>query len=319
MKILLLITLLFFALNSAVLAQIEGEDQQLDSLWNLEDLNPDDYDFTEDFPMTYSKGWFPRPLKTTFGIGLSYAGGSTHDAATKMRSNSFVPTYNGFQGGYGFKTDQQEIKKQGSEDFEDEYPEPTLWDLGLTGFFSSKYLILEAQANYSRTHGILSSIDDTRSFLNLAGHKQKFLEGAVVHIADHNIRLSLGLTIPIYGAFVFESFSISSYYYIQGGVVFEFPVSSKATQYFQILDVKDDLRYGNGTDTVRVMHDVKLKTLTDVRKSFEIAIGGITDFNIIGLEYSLRYSFMFNSMLTDAVWKQHQIRLNFGIYYNIVR
>ncbi len=319
MRILVLITLLFLGFNSTAMSQNEGEEQQLDSLWNLEDLNPQDYDFTEDFPMTYSKGWFPRPLKTTFGIGLSNGGGSPHDAASKIRSKSFMPTYNGFQGGYGFKDEQEEIKKQGSEDFEDDYPEPTLWDLGLTGFFSSKYLMFEVQAKYSGTNGILSSIDNTRSFLNLAGHKQKFLEGAVVHIEDHNIRLSLGLTLPIYGAFVLESYSMSSYYYIQFGVVFEIPIESRATQYFQILDTKDDLRYGNGTDTVRVMDNVKLNTLTDVRKSFEIAIGNITDFNIIGIDYSLRYSFMFNSMLTDAVWKQHQFRLNMGIYYNILR
>jgi hypothetical protein len=317
MRILLLITILFFGLSFAALAQNEGREQQLDSLWNLEDLNPDDFDFTEDFPMTYSKGWFPRPLKTTFGIGLSYGVGSTHVAASKMRSKSFVPTYNGFQGGYGFKKDQEKIKKKGSEDFEDYPPGQAVLDLGLTGFFSSKYLMFEAQAKYSRTHGILSSIDDTRSFLNLAGHKQKFLEGAVVHIADHNIRLSFGLTLPFYGAFILDNFS--SYYYIQAGVAFEIPVSSSATQYFQVLDTKDDLRYGNGTDTVRVMHDVKLSTLTDVRKSFEIALGGITDLNVIGLEYSFRYSFMFNSMLTDVIWKQHQFRMHIGIYYNIHR
>lgn len=315
----IILTIILLAYCVCLTANGQDQDHELDSLWNLEDLNPDDFDFTEDFPMTYSKGWFPRPLKTTFGLGLSYAGGSVYDAASKIRSNSFVQTYNGFQGGYGFKSEQEQIKKQNSDDFEDEYPAQDLWDLGFTGFFSSKYLMLEAKANYCRSHSILSSIDDTRSFLNLAGYKQKFNEGAVVHLADHNIRLSLGLTIPIWGAFVFESFSISSYYYIQAGIAWEYPLSSSATQYFQILDAKDDLRYGNGSDTVRVMHDVKLKSLSDVRQSFEIAIGNITDFNVIGLEYSIRYSYMLNSVLTDAVWKQHHLKLNLGIYYNIYR
>lgn len=297
----------------------ESQEQELDSLWNLEELNPEDFDFSPDFAITFSKGWFPRPLKTTMGIGIFYSGGSLYDVANRLRSISFIPTYNGFQGDYGFKKDQEKIKKKNSKDDEDDFPEASIWDLGISTIFSSKYLLLEGKAYYSRSHGILSSIDDTRSFLNLAGKKQKFLEGAVVHLAEHNIGLSVNTIIPIWGAFVFEQNSMSSYYYLKAGITWEFPIASEATQYFQILDVKDDLRYRSGADTVRVMFEEKLKTINSGRKRFEIGVGTILDVHVLVFDMHLSYSYMLDAVLKDAVWKQHHLKLTLAAYYNFIR
>ncbi len=309
----------YIAMIFSILSEAVSQEQEIDSLWNLEELNPEDFDFSPDFTMNYSKGWFPRPLKTTMGIGIFYSGGSLYDIAYRLRSSSFVPTYNAFQGGFGFSTDQEIIKKKNTSEDEDDFPQASIWNLGISTIFSSKYLLLEGRAYYSRSHGILSSIDDTRSFLNLSGKKQKFLEGAVVHIAEHNIGLSLNTIIPVWGAFIFEQNSMSAYYYLKAGITWEFPLTSGATQYFQILDVKDDLRYRSGADTVRVMFEEKLRTINSVRQRFEFAIGTILDVSVLVFDMNFAYSCMLNSVIEDAVWKQHHLKFTISAYYNFLK
>jgi len=145
------------------------------------------------------------------------------------------------------------------------------------------------------------------------------LEGAVIHLAEHNIGLSIHTIIPVWGAFVFEQNSFSSYYYIKAGVSWEFPLASEATQYFQILDVKDDLRYRSGADTVRVMFEEKPKTLNSGRKRFEIGAGTIFDVNVLVFDMHFSYSYMLDSILEDAIWKQHHLKLTISAYYNFIR
>jgi hypothetical protein len=289
---------------------------QQDSVWNLDDLKVEDYDFTPDFQVEFSKGWFPSPLVNSWGIGIMYESGDLFDVADNIRSNSFHPTLNAFKSGNDFTSDELKIKKANSKDFEDDYPLDSYYALGIYSVLSTKYLTFTGTLAYARTFDIISSIDESRSYLGLGGIKKKFKETSFINLSEYSLRTGVGINIPVYGAFLKEMTYIGSYYYLSAAINADIAWSSSADQYFQIMNEKDILRYKNGSDTVQVMNDAVLSNLNRTKLSIEIGIGQTIITNFVGLNYEIKYTYPLTSIVNDADWKRHYLSISVKLYYN---
>ena len=171
------------------------------------------------------------------------------------------------------------------------------------------------EAAYRSVDGILFSEDTSRSYLAFDGVPRSFREIGVVHHKQHVVSGALGLQLPIYGVFFDSDFGqIGSYYYLFGGIGADYGVATKTTQYTQIADAKEQLRYGNGQDTVTLMLESNTPGINRLRTSIEAAMGWnlTAEFVVFGLEAFV--SIPTTSLVDDGDWKKYYggFRLNIG-------
>lgn len=294
-----------------------------DSLWKsigLDPEGPDMGDLVDDFIKHYSHGWFPQAFAArslSFTTLFPYA--DVFDRAHGIRSSGFVPTTAPFTHSNPYRSGEREIQQPNlNKEIEDAvYPVTNFSEYGLSFTLNLPMpAILRADATLQIADGLLFSNDTTRSYLTLAGNKGSLKEVNTLFLNQYALAGKIGVSIPFYGVFlVSEAVTIGSYYYLNVGVSGAYTVSSKATQYVQLANVKEDLRYGNGMDTLTLIDNRTLNQLDRVRTAAEVALGWNVSAEFGTFFFEAFFSRQLNSVLKDADWKQSYVGLRLGIGY----
>lgn len=301
--------------------QLRAQDD-IDSTWDAYGENPEAFVLDDDIFGHVSTGWFPQPY---VGYTLSYGGtflfADVFDRAPDIRSRSFMPTTVPFSDRDPFdRSKEREILQPNSDEEEDDgYPTTDYSEYSLQFLFNLPFpLVLRGSAGLQVTEGLLFSDDRSRSYLTIGGAKQQFKEVGVVHLKQYSIAGTGGLVIPVYGGFIKnEALRFGSYYYLFGGVSAAYAVSSKGTQYVQIADAKEQIRYRNGTDTVTLINKRVFDGLNRLRTAVEVGVGWNIAFESLAFGFEAFTSIPQSSVLNDSDWKQYFVglRATFGWHW----
>jgi hypothetical protein len=295
MKILLLI---FFIAATPLVAQVPGMPQKppqmplpsldslsLDSLEKLDNLDVERFRLSQDeFISYYSHGWFPTPFPAS-ALSLITSGISFRiDDANGIRPPGTARMLNSFSPRNPFdETEQRRVlrpnrKGNRDADYEDSYPQ----DDGAPSLLGLRYslnlpipAILRVGASYNWCRSLLYADDRTKQYLGNDGEPVDFQEVSVLQRDETSLTGMFGVTIPIYGAFLkpVEDAAVASYYYVYLGASADYVLTSRITQYVQIANAKEDLRYANGLDTMRLVDGVHLPGTVQWRPNVEVAFG----------------------------------------------
>jgi hypothetical protein len=290
--------------------------QEADSTWDDLGLDPEGFKYDEETFGHVSTGWFPQPY-TAYTLSYSGPFGDTYDFANNIRPQGLRPTTAPFSWHNPFDGDERKILQPNSDEEEDDgYPATSYDDYTLTFLYNLPLpAVLRFSGAVQVSQGMLFSNDTSRSYLGLSGVRQPLKEVGVAYLNQYSIAGSAGIDIPVYGAFIKnEALTLSSYYYIFGGYTAAYAVSSKGTQYSQIANAKDQIRYGNGADTVTLINKQRFDDLNRLRTSIDLGIGWnvmASDFAAFGAE--LFVSVPQSSLLRDVAWKQYFIGLRLSL------
>lgn len=291
-----------------------------DSTWNgLDTLNPEDFSFGSDLIGHYSHGWFPQAQTAS---SLSFAStaffADVYDVANNVRPSSFRATtapfswHNPFGGG-----ERKILQPNTDKEEEDGYPTTSYEEYMLRYTYNLPMpLILRGSAGLRVTDGMLFSNDTTREYLGLNGIPQPLKEIGVAWLKEYALTGSVGVNIPFYGVFLeSEAVTIASYYYLHLGLSASYSLSSRLTQYEQIANAKNEIRYGNGADTVTLLYRTSMPDLNKLRTSIDVALGWnfAIEFGTISLEAFGSYPI--TPVVNDADWKQYYVGLRGSIGY----
>lgn len=300
-----------------------GED------WTMDSLDLEDFDFYTEDIYHKSTGWLPTPY-TAASISL-YSGfiyNDTYDRATGLRTNAFRPTtepfdwhdpYNcsGIGQFFGFDCKEKQILRSDSDEpLDDGYPGTSYGEYGLRFLYHLPFpAIIRAEGAYRQSNGLLFSEDTSRAYLSLDGLPRSFREIGVVYRQSEGIAGMIGLQIPVYGVFIDSDYlTVGSYYYLFGGFSAGYSIFTRTTQYTQIADAKDQIRYENGQDTLMLMRTGSGDGINRLRTAWEGGIGWqfTGAFAVFGFEAFI--SSPLNSVVPDGDWKQYYggIRINIG-------
>ena len=111
-----------------------------------------------------------------------------------------------------------------------------------------------------------------------------------------------------------EDITAYSFYYIYSGISASYTLSSKGTQYAQIANAKDIIRYNNGLDTINLKSNTSFSELNRFRYYLDIGIGWDFEASKVGLKYELFFSVPLSSVLKDTEWNQYKVGLNLSLY-----
>ncbi len=314
-----LIFILFFLILFTNNCLVNARDEiPTDSTLNLEELNPDEFVYTPDYEIHASYGWFPVPVDNYFNIAFEYMFGDVSDLASRISPSGFVKTKFPYTGNNPLSGDEREIKRayENLEVEEEEYPETDNWSIGFHALFNTKLPVLfRIHTTLSFNEGMLFSLDETKSYLNYNGNKNQFKEASIVYQDEIMFNAGINCLIPFYGAFAKLEVPIQTYYYLSFGINFGYPISSRTTQYSQIVDAKDFLRYNNGQDTVHLITEKTLSDLNYSRYHANVGLGFEFDVARIGFGMEFYVSVPLNSVVKDALWKQYIYGLKMNINF----
>ncbi len=296
----------------------------LDSLASLPGVglpsDPEQYTMSNDFVKHESHGWFPEPY-----VGWSYGLSACYniqelDVAHNIFSASFSPTRVGFSAEAGqMSSDEAQLKKRFSvKGAADNFPSEGFSSDGvfLSLNLPALHLITRLQLQYDRSRTRLFGVDSTRSFLSDNAEPRSFKEVNVLFSNQHSVSAAATFIVPIYGAFlVSEAASFSSVYVLGLGGYYSHTLINENTQYSQIANAKDALRYANGTDTLTTLHNADLSSVVKNRAYAELSLGW-------RVAFKGGFMFMFepyldiplHSVLIDASWYQYRwgFRISLG-------
>lgn len=325
-KILFFIILYFIA-NEVCFAQ-EQDTSKAWSLENLEELEQQGYfneldssansgDIQNGIVLNYNYGWFITPPKITrFSIFVQT--GDVIDYASNLRSKSFVPTNNAFTSSL-IKSSQRDIyKKNNKEDTESDYPETGSFAIGLDFQFKLPLLpfFSRTMAGISWDDGLINSIDKSKQFLTSSGSLKTIKEVNFIWLEETNLLISSGIQIPFWSGYYTmgknQATSVFSSYYLYLGFAGRYALKSDATQFVQIADPKDEIRYANGRDTLNLFKEKELKSLQHFKTYIDLKLGSdINLFFMLG-RFELTTQIPVNSVLKDAQWKQWHWSIDFS-------
>ncbi len=313
--ILILSGVVCFLISSDVFAtrppkNLTENDQDID----FPEEFPEDFDFQKEFFQYVSSGWLPTPFpRQAVLIGLN--GSSKIDEVRNMRSAGFVPTTNPLQGNVFFRDRYRAFPDDyfyTVDPFSTEITEEQSLLSPYQSEYSIDYIIqgylpiyAQFRTGYRESQSVLTSLDTSRSYLTLAGNKKNFTEITTIDIFERRLFFTPRLVIPIYGLYaITEDQSISSVYYLFGAYDLEYVFSIDVHQYTQLADVKQELRYENGTDVQTIQFKDELSTLNRFRTNLHF--GGGIDFSIdnFRLQTELYAGYPNGSILTDASWRE---------------
>ncbi len=286
-----------------------GQEADEDSVWNLEDLDYGELEERTTSKVEESHGWFPiSPAgmkQKSFVLFL----GDNYEVANKINSKSFSPTTNPFSDNITFSDKERQIKKKNKDEFSSSYPLSTYGAFGFEYMYSTGFLVnLYGTLNLAQTTGLLYAPEPKKHFLNKDGKRVRLKEAGILYLIEWSLNPSVGIEIPIYGAFIkIGELSIHSYYYLTLGPSFDFVFWSGATQSMQIANVKSELRYKNGQDTLQIYEDKALPNINRIRYGVDVAIGWSGVANSAGTAFELFSYIPLSSVLDDAEWKQYHI------------
>jgi hypothetical protein len=297
-------------------AQTPDDDEE-------EGLYPEGFTFESDLIGNVSRGWFPKP---TAGQALVFDGYDSEgwvtffvERAPAIRSSSFKNTKYGFHHRDPFENNEErEFIEPGESERIDDFPERRTEQYGLTYLLNMPFpAIFRGGLALNVNTGMLFAPDESRQYLDLAGNRQTLKEVNVLAVKEWLLKGSVGLQIPVYGVFMGTSEwgGLGSYYYVYGGISGSYAVSSSATQYSQIANAKESLRYANGRDTVQFMEDVRMSGISPFRYAYEGAVGW--NFSAGPVMFALEAFALLpqNSILKDAEWRQYTAGARFMIGY----
>ena len=308
--------LLFLIIISSANAQSGGADSTFD-------LNKLDYEklkqrLVEDAVEEKSYGWFPTPSSGLFQIGV-YEFGNTYnyDLPSNISSKNFFLPNQKLSGDIDDLEDDDRIfREKNSDDEDDDYPETYSEHFGL--YFQYSYF--KFNAGIAHNNGIIYSQDKTKKFLNNKGELKNIRELNIFHFSEWAFSPGLEIEVPIYGGFYRNNYTAhNSYYYLSGGITLDIPFTNEVTQYLQIASPKNDLRYENGKDSLRLIHR-EFDNLQFLRYNLDLGLGWSGAFDTfgvgIGVKFEFHTSLMLDSYLDDANWKQIRYGLKMSIFYS---
>lgn len=285
---------------------INAQEIQPDSTVNLEELNPDEFKFEPDFEYKASYGWFPVPVDNYFNISLEYMSGDISDLTSDINPAGFIKTKHPYSGNNPLSDDERKIMQSyKNSEVDDDYPETDFWSIGFHALFNTRFpLIFRIHTALSFNEGLLFSLDEKKSFLNYNGIKTTFKEASIIYQDEIMFSAGINCLIPFYGAFASIEMPVVSYYYLSFGINWGYPLSSNTTQYTQIANYKDYIRYKNGQDTIHLITEKTLSDLNYSRYYANIGLGFEFDIARIGIGMEFYVSAPLNSVVKDALWKQ---------------
>jgi hypothetical protein len=288
-----------------------------DSILNLEELNPEEYVYTPDYEVHASYGWFPVPVDNYFNMSLEYTGGDISDLASWISPSGFVKTKFPYTGNNPLSGKERKIMRSNEnlEVEDEEYPVTDFWSIGFHFKFNTRLpLIFRIHTTFSFNEGLLFSLDETKNYLNFNGTKNPFKEASIVYQDEIMFNAGLNCLIPFYGAFAKIEVPVQTYYYLSFGLNYSYPLSSRTTQFSQIVDAKEFLRYNNGQDTIHLITEKPLTDLNYSRYHANIGLGMEFDISRIGMGLEFYVSVPLNSVVSDALWKQwiYGLKWNFN-------
>ncbi len=302
-----------------------------DSVWNLQELNADTLDFNLNFEVSESHGWFPDRFDNSYHFGINFFMGDNNDMANNIRPESFSPTKNPFSSDIPIPQEDRRIMEPGSRAFytfneysgegqdysNAEYPRTGYWGFGLDFLMNLNLpFSLRFQTQFIMSDGLLFTEDKSKSFLN-NGKKKRFNEIGVVYLEEMFLNAGIGVQLPVYGGFVnMPDMQIASYYYIFSSINLDYAVLSQATQYMQIADAKNELRYDNLQDTLRLISEESFSTVNRFRPRFEFGFGWNLIGSSVGLGLEIFGSIPLESVLDDAYWRQYKWGIKISLNYN---
>lgn len=314
---------------------ILSQQNELDSTWNLEELDYENVDTIPEFTLNLSYGWFPKTPNGMLQLGLlSFQLGGIYDYANNIRSKAFLPTKNPFSG-FNFMSDEQREMKEpnsnktvransnmpfiGGLSEQKLYPDTDYGSFGFDYCYAQDLLF-----NYGiklmvfGNKSMLFSKDESKNFLDIYGTKQKFTEASIIYLNEWSLNTGVTFELPIYGAFI-SSFNsiIGSYYFASAGLNMDYSFWSEGYQFLQIADAKDKIRYANGRDTIHLQTDVVFDGLNRLRFGLDFSLGWKYTSDPIGWDIELFTFIPLTSVLYDASWKQYRIGLRYKfIFFN---
>ncbi len=308
MKVLVII-LLLFAYTGVYCQSNEEEEWNLDSL----EYNPDD--FQQDYIFQGSSGFFPLIYDdNTFYYNLYYISGDIYDHSNITQTQQFGQAYNSWIGNFDIAKDSRKIKIKYSLNNEDKYPITDYNEAGIgitLPTFSIFYLKLNTSISWSTS--LIADVYEAKQYRKFDNSISNFKEANFINLDELNLGYSANIIIPIYGATVNIGTYLGSFYYLSGGLSGIYNIKSEATQYLQILDNKSNLRYANGTDTLRIFFKDKLDDYNKIRQFIDIGTGLMINAFSYYINFGLNASLPINSLLNNEEWKQLIIKIGLEI------
>jgi hypothetical protein len=130
----------------------------------------------------------------------------------------------------------------------------------------------------------------------------------LANIPKQLLSTNAGIDIPLYGAFLESDVeTISSYYYFAASASLSYILITGGTQYSQIANATDEIRYSNGSDTVNLLNEVTFNGLQHMRCAIDIGIGWQFTFHGALFGAELCASLPLTTVLNDTGWKQYFI------------
>lgn len=319
MRILILITCLFCAQLLGIRA-LAAQRPTEDSTWLLDTLDEKNYPLVEPKDIKYSYGWFPEIIKPFFSIYVCTGAMNTWDEARGINSKSlFAPASGGFNSDISLDNTERTIKKPFSLNDEDVYPTTSYFSI-YAGFETRlmKWAYVYGNLGYLSNCSILASNDYSKSYLGRNGGKVDVKEANIIYLNEKGLYYGIGLSIPFYGAFLSAGDNIASLYCLNLGLGGAYKFSSRATQYLQLANNKDEVRFKNGTDTLRLIDEATLPNINRSRFFVEIGLSMKSVMSKALMDFGFVYALPLTRVLDDANWKQHGFRIYVSIGYSNV-
>jgi len=322
LKLIVLVVCFLMLTKSVVVAQNSNEIVRMDTIvFDFPEEFPEDFDFKAEFFQYISSGWFPTPFpKQALLFGINDY--SNVEEVRNIRSNGFKQTTSPLQGNILFRDRHRAFPDEyfeTVESFSEVKTPDQVVPFASASEYSIDYLLqgyvpafLQFKAGYRAVRSLLTSVDTTRSYLTISGNKKNFSEITTIDVFERRFFFAPKVVIPLYGLYMItEDQSLSSVYYIFGSYDMEYAYSIDVHQYVQLADVKQELRYENGTDIQTIERKSSISTLNKFRTTYQT--GGGVDFSIDGfrVQFELFAGYPTRSILTDASWRQFPWGLRF--------
>lgn len=302
-------------------AQPPGEEEPYPwEEWTLDSLETEDFDEIDDGineVVHYSKGILPTPSPgASFELVFPLFYNNVFDRAEGVRSAFAARTAEPFGDDdpyncpfrlFGDCEERTILERGGSREADGGYPEREFAEFGLRlSYHLPLPAVLQVALAYRHAGGILYSEDTSRAYLSYDGSIRSFREIGQLHYETWGVSGSVGLHIPVYGAFLTtKALTFGSYYYLGGGLSADYALDSRVNQFTQIADAKDQIRYGNLQDTAVLFRRHQPDGFARLRTGIELHLGWRVTAEVISFGFEAFASLPRESLLEDAEWKEY--------------
>ena len=275
-------------------------------------------DFSEEEKIEFTKGYFPYPIVTTFTVGILKENTVFFSEAKGINPKGLKSINGGYSIYYKEDIAHRNFKKKFSDEEEESHinTESYIWglDFRLTPDIGFP-IIFRAATMFTWSTDILFSVDYSKSYLDFDNTLHNYFEINNLLLEETLLESKLGVSIPIYGAFSSNPIPFSSIFSLYLGVNNAQVLSSRASQFVQIGNAKDKIRFENGLDTLVLTSNVELSSLVKNRFGMEIGIEHGAEIGGIGYNFWMNALIPTESILSDEPWKQYQLRFGTVFYF----